>query len=272
MIYKTIDLKFEYEALGLVDNGFVPTLTLYAPDNSEEIDHHRKRRSVIICPGGGYEFLSDREAEPIALRFLAEDMNCFVLRYSTGGALFPTQLFELCAAFALIRANAEMLNVDKEYIFVCGFSAGGHLAASLAVFWNADFVKDVFGEVRPAGAILSYAVLNSAEHSHGGSFKNILGPDYGKKEKMDLVSPQKQVTPDTPPCFLWHTANDELVPVENSLLFANELSKNGVPFELHVFPDGAHGLSLANSTVYGEPFQSRYEIWTKHAADWMKEI
>ena len=149
MIHENIELKLNYAELGLADSGFTPTLTLYVPQNSHEIDPHRKRKSIIICPGGGYEYLSDREAEPIALRFLAEDFNCFVLRYSTGGALFPTQLYELCAAVALVKANAEALNVDEEHIFVCGFSAGGHLAASLAVFWNSDFVKEYFGDVKP---------------------------------------------------------------------------------------------------------------------------
>lgn len=233
------------------ENGAV--LTCYLKDNTEGRPHAR-RRAVVICPGGGYEFCSTREAEPVAMQFLAMDCQAFVLSYSTAPASFPAALRELALAVAVIRAHAREWHIDEKRVIVCGFSAGGHLAASLGVFWDREFVWEALGlkkkeEARPDGLILAYPVISSGEFAHRGSFEHLTGLSGERKERnglRELLSLERQTGPQTPPVFMWHTAADATVPVENSLLFAMALRKAGVSLELHIFPEGRHGLALAS--------------------------
>ena len=226
-------------------------LTCYLKDNTEGRPHAR-RRAVVICPGGGYEFCSTREAEPVAMQFLAMDCQAFVLTYSTAPAVFPHALRELALSVAMIRAHAEEWHVDENRVIVCGFSAGGHLAASLGVFWDREFVWEALGltgeRVRPDGLILAYPVISSGEFAHRGSFEHLTGRSGETKgeELWELLSLERQAGPQTPPVFMWHTAADGTVPVENALLFAMALRKAGVSMELHIFPEGRHGLALAS--------------------------
>lgn len=224
-------------------------LYTYFLDSSPEMKPHDKRPFVLVCPGGGYEYTSDREAEPIAVQYLAMGYHVAVLRYSVKPAEYPVALYQLAGAVCHLKENAKEYRLDPDKIFVQGFSAGGHLAASLGVFWNKPFLKEAFGVgsemFRPAGLILSYPVINSAEFAHESSFRCLLGDRYDTmREEMSL---EKQVTKDTPPTFLWHTAEDELVPVENSVLFFMALKNAGVSAELHIYPHGEHGLALANA-------------------------
>ena len=254
-------------------------INVYIPDNSEEIDINKQRKTIIICPGGGYVMTSDREAEPVAFKLLSEGFNVIVLRYSVAPNRFPTALLELSATIDYVRKMSETWNVDTNKVIICGFSAGGHLIASLGVLWNKDFISETLKidkyNIKPNGMILSYPVITSGEFAHKGSFDNLLGEDASVEER-EKYSLEKLVSKDTPKTFLWHTFNDDVVPVENSLFFANSLRKNNVPFELHIFPDGVHGLSLCNETSANKDninhINKQVESWFELAVKWIKKI
>lgn len=232
---------------------YIATLTAYVPDNLSEVNANRVRPAVLILPGGGYWFTSDRENEPIALKFVSEGICAFVLKYSCAPARFPQALCEALTSIKFIRENAEKFFIDTENIAVCGFSAGGHLAASVGVFWNSAFVGEYIGEfgesMKPNKLILSYPVIQNGKFGHRGSFENLLGNNFQSEELQALTSLEKQVSSDTPPAFIWHTYEDDCVPVQNSLVFASELVAQGIPVELHVYRRGGHGLSLGNHMV-----------------------
>ena len=209
------------------------------------------RDAMLVLPGGGYEFCSEREAEPIVKQYLAAGMNCFLLYYSVGkAALYPQPLVEASLAVKYIRDNAAEFNVDPNRIFAVGFSAGGHLCAALGTFWNAPWLLEKldipYGSNKPNATVLSYAVISSGEKAHKYSFYKIIGTATPTDEELDRYSVEKHVSADTAPAFIWHTADDPVVPVENALLMASALSKNKIPFELHIFPHGPHGIALAN--------------------------
>lgn len=271
-------------------------LTCFLKENTDG-KPDAKRKAVIICPGGCYEFCSTREAEPVAFQFLAMDCQAFVLHYSTAPSVFPKALRELAAAVALLRRNAKEWRIDSKQIFVCGFSAGGHLAASLGVFWNRNFVSGPlrlnYEDVRPGGLILAYPVISSGVYGHEGSFDNLTGAgrewiaDSSAMEDSDefpkdparlrgFLSLERQAGPQVPPVFMWHTDTDATVPVENSLLFAMALKKAGVGLELHIFPEGRHGLALASEETAKDMDDGRgsytvpcCRIWTKLAEVWL---
>lgn len=247
MIYKEIELVISDKCTGS-SSGVTPKLTMYLPDNSPEIDEHRKRKTIIICPGGGYAFTSDREAEPIALKLVGEGYNAFVLRYSVAPASFPTALCEVATAVATIREHYKEWNVDVDKIVVAGFSAGGHLAASLATLWHTEFLEEQTGlrkeQYKPNGVMLGYPVITAGVHAHRGSFENLLQNEDTYKH---MVSIEENVTEHMPQAFIWHTYDDQGVPVENSLLLATEMKKYNIPLELHIYPHGSHGLSLADA-------------------------
>ncbi len=281
MIYKVIDIEVDYKRFG-ADNGcYQPTMTLYLPDNSDSIEAGRKRPTVVICPGGGYHSTADREAEGVAFQFAAEDCNAVVVRYSCAPARFPCQLMEVAFAISKIRENAEEWNVDTDKISVMGFSAGGHLAASYGTLWNRDFIKEYFGfengENRPNGMILCYPVISGVSgKSHGGSIRNLLGDRKDDIEFRTLVSPELQVSEDTPKAFIWHTFEDNGVPVENSLMMASALAEKKINTELHIFPHGWHGLSLANNTVlHPDMYKGEFDevqVWISLAIRWLKNL
>lgn len=287
MIHETIQIDFDYKKAGLVPPGRKASLRTWFPDNSPEMNPARKRPTVIICPGGGYEFVSEREAEPIALRLTAMGINAAVLNYSCKPAVFPAALLELASAVALLRTRTEEWHVDTDRVFVMGFSAGAHLAASLGIFWNDPILAAVPAPaclIRPTGMILCYPVISSGPWAHDGSFQALLGenpPESGANgikvlsPLRDKVSLEKQVSADTPPAFIWHTFEDELVPVENSLLFARALREKSVPFELHIYQHGKHGLSAATEDTLnnkGWGFEPACQNWIDMAVLWMKNL
>lgn len=239
-----------------------------------------KRPLVLICPGGGYSRTSDRESEPIALAFLAMGYHAAVLRYSCAPAQFPTSLLELASAISLVRSKAEEWHVDTDKVVVQGSSAGGHLAASLGVFWKEDFVAqgiacklDNKEILRPNGMILCYPVITSGEFAHRDSFHCLLGDR--EQELADKVSLEKQVNTDTPKTFIWHTATDQSVPVENSLLLVSALRKKGISTEFHMYPKGGHGLALANwqtATTDGGSVQEECQSWITLAHTWLEQL
>ena len=271
---KTVKINVPYEKAGLSSEGCSPELDIYIISQYDKIAVKR-RPAIIICPGGGYEFCSVREAEPVAIRFAAYGISAFVLRYSCVNKRFPTALLEAAQAMAYVRENAEELGVDPEKIMICGFSAGGHLAASLSVHWNKPFVSDALGGnsrlYRPDGAVLCYPVITAGEKRHDGSIVNIAGAEYSP-EIMKQISLEEHVSPDTPPVFLWHTADDGSVPVENSLLFASALAANKIPFVCHIFESGVHGLSLCDDTTAGYEGHINPDCarWAAMAAEWVK--
>lgn len=246
----------------------------YFWDSSKEMRPFEKRPVVVVCPGGGYGFTSDREAEPIALKFMAMGYHAVVLRYSVAPERYPKQLLQLGSLIKHIKEHAEEYHADPNKIFVSGFSAGGHLAASYGVFWEKEELWKEIGaskkDVKPAGLILSYPVITSGEYAHHDSFKNLLGHQY--EELKEMMSLEKQVTKNTPPTFLWHTFTDNLVPVENSLLFFSALRKEGVPCEMHIYPCGDHGLALANKetgNAQGGGMQKECESWISLVETWL---
>jgi len=257
--------------------GMNASIYCYLPGNSPEIEHDRKRKTVVLCPGGGYGFTSDREAEPVALSLTARGYNVLILRYSVAPARFPTALCELAYTVALTRKNKEEWHVDPDKIVVMGFSAGSHLAGSLGTMWHEPFLAEKMGMdnecFRPNGLVLSYPVITSGEFAHNGSFENLLGDRLDEREWFSL---ENRVSEQTPPAFVWHTWTDDLVPVENALLFANAMKKHGRSLELHIFPNGVHGLSLAND-LSANPAQDylhqpECEIWIDLMMTWLKNL
>lgn len=277
-----IDLKLDYEGLKLGD-GHRAYMNCLLPSNFDEYSKERLRPAMVVIPGGGYSMRSEREAEPIALQFIAADMAAFIVHYSVKeDAGFPRCLFEALTAIKTIREHAEEWNIDKEKIGIIGFSAGGHLAASVGAFWNHDFVREALGEnalMKPNAAILSYPVITSGPMAHRGSFNNLIGKDTDE-QLADFVSIEKQVTAHYPPTFLWHTATDDVVPVQNSILMANALASAQVPFELHIFPAGVHGLALCDERTTGKDSNGNYKtkymesrpiIWVEECIKFLKE-
>lgn len=252
-------------------------LTAFLLDNIS-VAEERRRPAVILCPGGGYRICSDREGEPVAMQFLAQGCHGFVLDYSVAPNRYPTALLELAKTVALIRKYADTWHVDPERIYVCGFSAGGHLACSLGVYWNQKFVYEPLGvtaeDIKPNGMILCYSVITSGEYGHEGSFKNLLGEE-ASLQKLEAVSLERQVSENTPQAFIWHTWQDALVPVENSLMLASAMRKHGVNFELHIYPKGGHAAALANKETSGariDPDIVACQSWIHLAQTWLENI
>ncbi len=247
MICERIELKNHFDFTGYNDKN--PTLDIYLPYNMVEMNRqNQKRPCLLVLPGGGYGMCSEREAEPIALHFLPEGFNVFVLTYSVAPHRFPTQIIEVAAAMELIYANAEKWNCDTSKIAVMGFSAGGHLAAHYSTMYDCKEVREVFtNSKRPDASVLCYPVITSDfTTTHQGSFINLSGHETLTPEEAEYFSCEKQVKDSTPPAFLWHTAEDGCVPVVNSLLYAKALSEHKIPYELHIYPYGGHGLSTSD--------------------------
>lgn len=245
--------------------------------NNISVDQGKRRPVILICPGGAYSRCSDREGEPVAMQFLAMGYHVAVLEYSVAPDHFPTSLLELAEAAARIRERAEEWHVDPERLMVCGFSAGGHLACSLGAMWNRKFVFQALGrgaeELKPNGMILGYPVITSGKSAHRDSFTNLLGEAAEDENMLELVSLEKQVGSQTPSAFIWHTYADQSVPVENSLLLAMALRKAKVKTELHIYPDGIHGLSLANEETAGarqDCIEPSCQSWITLVKTWLE--
>ncbi|MGT2756617.1 alpha/beta hydrolase [Streptococcus ovuberis] len=244
----------------------------YFQEPSHEIDLQRKYPTIVVCPGGAYFWTSFREDEQVALRFLAEGFHVVVVHYATEGqaayasdnpdelpknpvSVFPNPLVELATAVAYLRENAETYNVDEDFIVVSGYSAGGNLAGQLATMWHEEWLEEKVGKkkdlYRPTHAMLGYAALdfNASGEQEGRLNKVALaatGHLHGNKEISEAMNPISHVSDKTPPCFIWHTREDVLVPANNALRFALELEKQGVAYEVHVFDKGKHGLVLGD--------------------------
>jgi acetyl esterase/lipase len=252
-------------ALGKEDKD-IPTLTpFFAPSDKAT------GASIVICPGGGYAHLAEHEGRDYALWLNEYGISAFVLKYrlSSGGYHHPCMLQDAVRAVRLVRASAEAWKLNPNRIGIMGSSAGGHLAATLITHFDAgntnaeDLIERQSS--RPDLGILCYAVITMGQYTHKGSRSNLLG-ESPADEQIRLLSNELQVTTNTPPCFLWHTFEDNAVPVENSLQFAEALRKNKVPFDLHIYQKGGHGLGLGSRQW--DP--AKRHPWTDDLAYWLK--
>ena len=276
MRYESREIHVDYHKAGAVHQGEQPILHAYLLDKSPAMPLCSTRPAVIICPGGGYTFKSDREAEPIAMKFLAEGIHAFVLQYSVAPSRYPCAVLELAAAVKVVRENAKEFGVYPEQIYIAGFSAGGHLCATLGTLWDEPVFEQVLGNGllknwRPDGMILSYPVITLGEFGHKGSRDSLLGPD-ASAEMIHALSLENRVSTKTVPAYLWHTYEDKGVPVESALLFATALRRSGISLELHIFEKGVHGLALCNEVTASsaEHLEPDNAEWIDMAIRWVK--
>lgn len=239
------------EVICLTNNNV--TLTTYILDASREMPNMKERPAVLLCPGGGYHMCSDREAEPVAMAFLTMGYHVFILRYSLKEASkFPQPLDDAEEALSLIRERSGEWGVIPDKIAVCGFSAGGHLAAALGTM----------GKIRPNAMVLGYPCIT----------EDICNSSTLATNVPELAS---RVDAQTPPAFIFSTANDATVPINSSLSFAKALSEKAVPFELHIFADGSHGLSIATrATCSGNEKAINRPVsgWVSMCAQWLDKL
>jgi acetyl esterase/lipase len=243
-----------------------PTLTVYLPDPAKATG-----AAMVICPGGGYGGLAPHEGNDYALYLNQHGVTGFVLKYRLGSAGYrhPCMLQDAARGIRTVRARADEWKVDPKRIGIMGSSAGGHLASTMLTHFDAgqpDAADPIERQSsRPDLGVLCYAVISMGENTHHGSRQNLLG-NNPSPELIKLLSNELQVTPQTPPCFIWHTCEDSGVKVENSLNFAAALRRNGVPFDLHIYEKGRHGIGLADKP----PFDHAHP-WAHDLIFWLKE-
>ncbi|MBI3005809.1 MAG: alpha/beta hydrolase [Ignavibacteriales bacterium] len=251
------------EAAGQTEKD-IPTLTMYAPDSINQT-----RTAIIICPGGSYRGLAKHEGEDYA-RFLASyGIRAFVLKYRLGPVYGYREITaDAARAMRMVRDGSRRWNFDTNKIGIMGSSAGGHLASTMMTHFDdgdpssGDSVERVSS--RPDFGILCYPVISMGAIGHAVSREQFLGLNP-TEELVRRYSNELQVTPSTPPCFLWHSFDDKIVSVENALEFANALKKNGVPFDLHIYEQGRHGLGLGDKAPFANPHP-----WTRDLTAWLK--
>lgn len=261
-------MKTIFAAVGGTRHGMEATLHIHLQDLSNEFAW-RVRPMIIVCPGGAYLGTSDREADPVAMQFLAMGYNAAVLRYSCAPAKYPDALIQLGRAHLYLRRHAKEFKIDPNAIYTIGFSAGGHLVCNYCERWTEDFVRQQLEydiehsmvredkhidveELRPNGMMLGYPVISSGEYAHKGSFENLIGTkeDFASEEEyqkmLEEVSLEKHVNKNVPPAFIWGTAEDGSVHPMNSVLLVEALMRENIPVEYHLFRQGGHGLSLGD--------------------------
>jgi acetyl esterase/lipase len=253
-------------ALGNADPD-IPTLTPFFPDAAKATG-----AAMVICPGGGYEMLAPHEGRTYAIWLKEQGIAAFVLKYRLGssGYRHPVMLQDAARAVRIVRARAADWKLDAKRVGIIGSSAGGHLASTLLTHFDAgkpDATDPIERESsRPDLGVLVYPVVTMGAQTHAGSRENLLGKNP-PPDLVALLSNELQVTKDTPPCFLFHSVEDSAVPVENSLDFAAALRRAGVPFELHVYEKGNHGIGLGAE----EYDPAKFHPWVGECERWLKE-
>lgn len=283
------------------------TLTAYILEDSPEMLNGGKRPAVLICPGGAYMYISDREGEPVALRFAAMGYHAFVLKYSVYSncglkfpdlnkpaykpSTFPEPVQEIGKAMMIIHEHADEWLVDTDRIVLNGYSAGAHNCAMYSVYWNTDVITSLAPETpeifRPCAAVLGYGmydyinVWKSTELSpnpfamqmHKGMCMASVGVTEFNEEIFLKSSPARLINSDTPPMFLWACADDSVVNVQETLNFAIQLSKNHIPFEVRIYESGDHGLSLADEATANawEQVDPHVALWMNDCEKWLRD-
>ncbi len=251
----------QLEQLELTGGG---TLTVYLRENVEAMPGVRQRPLVLVVPGGGYNHVSPREGDPVALQFAAAGYHTAVLTYTVGaGARNYMPMRQLAEAIGLVRQHAAEWNILPDKIAVCGFSAGGHLALAGAVLE----VPGLEHQPRPDAVLLGYPVVTAGEYAHRGSFVQLTGTEETAAHRAFTL--EDKITPQTPPVFIWHTMEDETVPVENTLLLLAALHKAGVPCEAHLFEKGCHGTSICTPEVDADSVHRHH--WVGLAIEWLDD-
>ncbi|MGV3724125.1 MAG: alpha/beta hydrolase [Actinomycetota bacterium] len=254
-------------ALGKEDKD-IPTLTPFFANPAIATG-----AAVVVLPGGGYGGLAPHEGRDYAMWLNELGISAFVLKYrlGSGGYRHPAMINDASRAIRMVRSKAAEWKLDARRVAIMGSSAGGHLASTALTHFDsgdpssADPIDRLSS--RPDAGILCYPVITLGEKTHQGSKRNLLG-ENPSPDLVKLLSNELQVTKETPPTFLIHTAEDTAVPVENSLLFADALAKNKVPFALHVYPKGPHGIGLG--TRSWDP--AARHPWVAQCALWLKEL
>ena len=282
-------------------------MTAYILDDSPELLAGKKRPAVIVCPGGAYISCSDREGEAVALRFAAMGYHAFVLRYHVfkevdedfesllmseqqprEHTLFPAQLRDIAQAFTLISDHAEEWLLDTDKIALCGFSAGGNNVTNYAVHWNKPILTEHFDvtKIRPAAIIAGYPITDYFSHEAFVKEQNhmaqklftlanlsLFGQGLPTEEQKKQASASRLIDETTPPMFIWATAEDSLVHVSQSTRLATALAEKGIPFEIHIFEQGGHGLSLATQATAGSLTEVNQEArkWIELAESWLEK-
>ena len=266
MVNKKIDL-YEYFGVNKPEGG--KAILEVICNDKYGFCPNRIRPAMLVLPGGGYAHVSEREKDCIAFYYLQNGYNTFTLDYSVSPIGFPHQLIEASMAMAYIKENADELGVNKDQVAAVGFSAGGHLCGSLATLFDAPEVKDALKDravnLKPNAVILAYPVISALIPTHAGSFAVQCKGDKALEKRLSL---ETQVTPDSPPAFIWGTVNDGCVPSGNAFEIALAYKKQGVPFELHMFENGGHGLSVATKeTLY---VNESVQPWLPLSITWLK--
>ncbi len=239
-----------------VPGDFQPYIEFYPLKNCR-----KAAGGVLIFPGGGYMMRAEHEGMPVAKKFNELGFHAFVLQYRVNPATFPAPQQDGFAALKMLRSMSSELNLNPYQLAVCGFSAGGHLTACMGTLYN-ELATEA---ERPDALIMSYAVVSLGDDfGHAGSGRMLLGEDGCTPENISKYSLHNRITPETPPAFLWHTADDPVVPVRNAYEFALHLRENNVAHEVHVFPHGPHGMGLAED----DAVVSR---WPHLAADFLEK-
>ncbi len=270
MIYERIDL-YEYFALPK-PTGASGILSVYCIDYLSDINSNVTRSAMLVIPGGGYSFVSGREGEPIALEYLSRGINAFVLDYSIyPNCYYPTQIREASMAMIFIRENCKKYHIDPETVGAVGFSAGGHLCGCLGNMFGSEVLSDLRNSdfIRPTAVILSYPVTNYdiPSRTHIGSFNALSNNNDELAKTLSLCD---MVNKKSSPAFIWHTINDNVVPVCGSIKLAEVYNEIQIPLEVHLFSNGRHGLSLATKEVgYDFPMIA---CWFDLSINWLKGL
>ena len=252
-------------ALGTSSND-IPTVTAYLPEAANATG-----AAMVICPGGGYVWLAPHEGNDFALWLNQHGVTCFVLKYRLGrdGYRHPAMLNDAARAVRWVRAHAQEFKVDSHRVGLMGSSAGGHLASTLLTHFDlgdANAADPIDRESsRPDLGVLCYPVISMGKYTHQGSRDNLLGTNP-PAELVASLSNELQVSSNTPPCFIWTTFDDAVVPMENSLMFAEALRKNQVPFALHIYDTGPHGMGLKDKAPFAHPHP-----WAADCLFWLGE-
>ena len=266
----TVDLHKEYPFL---QGG---TLECLVSENPFDVGAENWRRpALIVIPGGGYGMVSRREGIPVASAFFAKGFQVFILKYLTvaDDVRYPEQLLEAASAVDYVKKNADALNVNKDEVFVVGFSAGGHLTGNLAVeHQNVSSKIGVALDCKPTAVGLAYPVI-SKKRGHFSSYDNLLQgyTDEAKEELLKTLNLNESVSEHTPPAFIWATATDNVVPADNALRYALALADKGIDYELHVYPKGVHGLSVGHYEVNPVSDEAkRVSVWVDDCATFFR--